>query len=143
MAAGDWPSALEQAFLAAIEAQIPTTFKTLVDHEPEKFAGNAFPAVSLFAVQAPDDDIETGPRTQTTWTWRVNLYCSIGKGYKEAQAQLKVLWPKLLRAIRVDPSLGIDGSWARLTDPGGEPEFNHDEKFIVKTLRLEIQTMEA
>ena len=141
--AGEWPTDVEQAFLALLDAgELDGAFVQREDHEPRELEG--VPAVTLFPIAAPDEDRETGPRSQVTWTWRVNLYCDLQQqGYKGGQDQLKALWPQTLRVVRSDPSLGIDGVWATLRDPGGEPELSHGERLIVKSLRLEVRRNES
>lgn len=138
-----WPDDLEAAFLAAIEDVAPGVFKTLLPYEPRTFDGAVeLPAITLLPLQAPDDDVETGPASQVTWTWRVALYASLNGGYEDGQAQLKLIWPRVLQAVRASPSLGVDGAWATLSDPGGEPEFNDAEEWVMKRLTLAIRRME-
>lgn len=153
--AGEWPVDVEQAFLDRLDADVvPTpygdvalgmagTFRPTarLDHEPEKIRD--LPAVTMFAATAPEDDTETGPAAQVEWTWRVNVYVGLQQGYRDAQAQLKGLWPLVLRAVRADPSLGVDGVWSRLVDPGAEPEISSEEKIMWKELRLAARRMEG
>lgn len=139
---GSWPTELEQAFLDAVEAAEPGLFPSRLDHEPREFTGYELPALCLLVLQAPDEDHQTGPATQVTWGWSVRIYCTLALGYEQGQAQLKAVWPALLKAIRSDPSLGVDGAWARLRDPGGEPEFSEREEWVMKRLTLEIRREE-
>lgn len=144
MSAGDFPFGIETAFLDAIEAALPSLFKKRYDYEPrEHSTPRLLPAVTLFWQGVLDVDQETGPATDVTWTWEVRIYSALGRGWEEAQHELRSNVPKVLLAIRRDPSLGGATAWARLSDPGGVPEINIGEKLIWKTLILAAQTKET
>jgi hypothetical protein len=140
---GTWPTDVEAAFLAAIQTYAPDVVRTRLEYEPQVLSGLELPAVCMLPLQAPDVDHQTGPATMVTWTWSVRLYVHLGQGYEGAQAELKAVWPKLLAVCRSDPTLGIDGVWARITDPGGEPEFNEREEWLMKRLHLEARREET
>lgn len=144
MAAGDWPLDVETAFLAAVDAAVPDTFKRLHNHEPKILSSNEMPAVTMLAMAAPDEDVQTGPASEVTWTWSVRIYASLAQGYEDGQLRLRTAWPKVLLAIRRNPGLGLpDDLYARLRDPGGEPEFDTNEQFVMKRLTLEVQRLET
>lgn len=140
---GTFPDAERQAFLDAVAALEPGLFRALHPREPGEFSANELPAVALLFVGPPDVDHQTGPATQVTWTFRCNVYADTSRGYEDAQIDLELCVPRLLQAVRADPSVGIDGLWVVLADPGGEPEFNDEEQIAWKQLRLEIRKEET
>lgn len=144
MAAGEFPDLERQAFLDAIAiVDGEELLRSRKPREPGRFSVDELPGVALLWTAAPDEDHQTGPATQTTWTWRCNVYADTSRSYEDAQIDLERIVPKLLQAVRRDPSLGVDGIWARLLDPGGDPEFNDEEQLAWKTLRLEIRREET
>lgn len=146
---GGWPTDVEEAFLELAQEQADQAFRTLLTFEPKEFGGaSELPALTLYAVQAPSSDVETSSRQEVEWTWRANIYVDLRGGYQEAQEELKRLWPRVLRTTRVHPALGLDSGaddrapWAALSDPGGEPQMNHDERLLWKSLQLVVRRLE-
>jgi hypothetical protein len=130
-------AAVEQAFLTKALA-VPAV-ATTVDHEPQTLP--RLPCVTLLWVGLSQDDVETGPRTENRWTWRINLYLQL-QDYRRAQDQLKDIVPQLLAITRRDPSLGGTVDWARIADDGQDPVFGDQAGFLRKSLLLTVETTE-
>lgn len=133
--------AVEQAFTAA--AGRIDLVRQAVDHEPDIAVGLELPAVTLWWVGIGQDDVETGPRTDNTWTWEVNVYTPLELGWRDAQTALKRIVEQLLTLVRDDPSLNDTCDWATISD-GGPPVVARTEKtgYLHKILRLTARTSE-
>lgn len=144
MSAGEFPFAIEAALLDALELAAPGRFTTRLDFEPREFSGRELPGATLFWQTVDDEDTKTGPATDATWTWRLNIYANLAAGYEEAQRELKELVPLALLCVRRDPNLGLDEPIkAQLRDPGEEPQFSHGEGLVWKTLTFTAVTEET
>lgn len=114
---------------------------------PEEYAG--LPAIAMLPRSVSQDDVETGPATQNTWTWAVHLVLPIGgrvfgSDYQAAQESLYTLLPALLAVARNNPDLGgLTTKAITLDDLGEEPTIEEDEGQFVKILVLGATTNEV
>jgi hypothetical protein len=131
------PDLIEDAFRTAAAAVVGVA--SALDYEPKELA--KLPCVTMLYLGSPQEDAETGTGQDATHTWRIGLYLHL-QDYKKAQQKLKDLLPLVMRIVRTDPQLNATCEWARLVDSLSEPIFNHEEKWMLKTLRLEAATTE-
>jgi hypothetical protein len=110
-----------------------------VDHEPKNLP--RMPCVTMLWVGLAQDDLETGPRTENRWTWRINLYIQL-QDYKRAQDDLKAIVPELLAITRRNPDLDATVAWATIADNGNDPIFGDQAGFLRKSLLLTVNTTE-
>jgi hypothetical protein len=140
---GEFPFEIEQAFLELVRDELPE-LRTGLDYEPEKFGGSIeLPAIALLWTGFTQVDESTGPATQNGWSWQVNLYVTLVAGWEEAQVELRTLFPKLLLAIRRDPSLDDTGTFAGLRDANERPTFDTQEGILWKSAILTVGTEET
>lgn len=103
------------------------------DHVPESF--RLEPALTMSYRDVSIDDSEIGGTERQEWTWRIYLYVEL-RNYADAEASLMDLVPKLLRIVQTDWTLAGTALQSRLEDEGGEPDPNHREDYLTKTLSL-------
>lgn len=117
--------------------------RAALDHEPEQLP--ARPCTTMLYVRVAQEDFATGPATDNTWEWRVNVYVDLGSGsgYREGQRLLKRLVPLVLRTVRVDQRLADTCIRAEFADVDEEPTFDHDGGLIWKSLRLRVLLEES
>lgn len=131
---------IERIFAAHAEAidGVASAF----DHEPEVLGSR--PCVTMLYVRIQQDDEETGPATENTWAWRVNVYVDLGgsNDYRKAQRDLKRLVPRVLKIVRDDSRMDGLADFSSIVDEDGEPTFDHDAGLLWKSLRLQVRLEE-
>lgn len=86
---------------------------------------------------------ETGGIEVLEHTWTVRLYVDARTSWEKAERDLKQLVPRLLQAVRRNPSLDDSCEWAQLTEELVEPERLETGSLFVKRLRLTGRTLET
>lgn len=140
MALGDPIRAIAKAMAAKLDAL--SIVERAFDHQPAKLPPRGLAVMSVLFTGFEQTDAFTGPATDNAWVYRVNCYLRLGD-YLQAQQKLAELLPEILAIVRDDPTLAGTCEWARLDDTGLEPVFNHDEGYLLKSLRLTAYTEES
>lgn len=130
---------------AAAAAAVPG-IKTALHYTPEQLP--ELPAVTMLPRRIQQDERYTGPTTENLWTWAVYLQLPLGgrvagSDFEAAQDLLYDLLPALLAIVRADPELGGTCLKATLADLGEEPDFDPEQRVVVKILELTARTQET
>lgn len=135
--------ALEQR-LAAAFGRIDGVRQAL-DYEPDIDEPLELPAITLFWTDVSQDNTTTGPDTDNSWSWDVNVYTNLETedGFRGAQQTMKRIVAQVLTYVRENPKVDDLADQITITD-GGPPVFVTGEGtgYLLKTLRISARTTE-